>query len=118
MQEELWEKRIESLLEGCEHEILGQYHGLLCRQTGGAHVCKETLFAMLESAEWPGPQSIHWSCCDCLYVWKGLMEDEAGCCQTLPHDSIMFHLKEIVNKLTDIPNNFRSSPLWKPLPSY
>ena len=109
MQEELWGKRIECLLEGCEHKILSQYCRPLCGQTGGAHVWKEALFAMLKAGTWPkstlGLKSMNWSCNDCLYVWKGLMEGEAGCCQTSPHDSIMYHLEEIAKKLTDTPNN-------------
>ena len=28
-----------------------------------------------------------------------------GCCQTLPHDYIMYHLEEIAKRLTDTPNN-------------
>ena len=46
-------KVIECGMEGCLHEILGEYHRPLCGQIGGAQIWREALAAMLEASTWP-----------------------------------------------------------------
>ena len=95
---------IKCTLQGCEHKILGQQDlGSQCGQAGGGHVWKEALVNKLKSGEWPGSQTIHWTCSDWLYTMKVGLDGETACCGMPSQDSILFHLEEIVMKLCDTP---------------